>query len=286
MRASQRGMTLPELMVAMVIMAIIGAALVKLLVVQNRFFDHQTSLRSARSVSRGAVNMILSDLRMVDASGGVGDTLGIVAAAARNITVRVPYAMGVVCNVGASVTVTMVPLDTLMLNTAAFSGYAWRDTVNGKYHFIESGATVTTSTPANCAAGFTTLTGARVVSLSPLPVAGTVGTVSLGQPVMLHQQIRYELKASVTYPGQYGLWRTLLKTSLAEEVAAPFDTSAVFKFYVNNVDTSQAAVPAQLSTIRGLEFVFNAMSERTAQGRSKRQQVRTTTAVFFKNRLN
>jgi len=280
-------MSLPELLVAMVIMSVVGAALVRLLMVQNRFFDHQLGMRSARMVSRGAVNLLLSDLRMVDASGGVGDTLGVVAAAPRSLTLRVPYALGLVCNNGASVTVTMVPLDTLMLNTAAFSGYAWRDTIAGKYHYMETGASVSASSPGNCSAGFTTISGARVVALSPVPSSGAIsGGLALGQPVLLYQRIKYDLANSTTFPGKVGVWRTLLTSGLTEEIAAPFDTSTVFKFFVRNTDTSQAAAPAQLSDLRGIDILFNALSERVAQGRSRSEQSRATTAVFFKNRIN
>jgi hypothetical protein len=208
------------------------------------------------------------------------------AAAAKSLTLRVPYAMGLACNVGGTVTVMLVPLDTIMLNAAAFSGYAWRDTVAGKYHYIQAGAAVANSAPGNCAAGFTAFAGARVVAVTPVPVAGAVGTVAPGAPVMLFQRIRYDLASSTTYPGKIALWRTLLTSGLTEEVAAPFDTSATFKFFVQNRDTSQAAVPAQLSDVRGIDIVFNALSERVAQGRSTPQQARATSAVFFKNRLN
>jgi len=284
--STERGVSLPELMMALLIMAVVGAVLVRLLIVQNRFFDHQMSLRSARAVSRGALNVMLSDLRLVDASGGPGDTLGLAAAAARSLTVRVPYAMGLACNVGGNVTVTLVPVDTIMLNTAAFSGYAWRDTAGGKYHYIEAGVAVANSAPGNCAAGFTAIAGGRVVALTPLPAAGAVGTVSPGVPVLLYQRIKYDLANSTTFPGKVALWRTLLTSGLTEEIAAPFDTSAVFKFFVQNTDTSQAGVPAQLSDVRGIDIVFNALSERNAQGRTEPQQARATTAVFFKNRLN
>ena len=280
-------MTLPEVLVAMVIMAVVGASLVRLLMTQNRFFDHQLGTRSARSVSRGAVNLLMSDLRMVDASGSAGDTLGVVAAAAKSLTLRVPYAMGLVCQTGISIIVTMVPFDTLMLNTAAFSGYAWRDTVAGKYHYVETGSAVANSSPASCQGAFTTVPNARVVAVTPAPAAGaTSGGLSLGAPVLLYQRIKYDFAASTTYPGRFGLWRTLQRTGLTEEIAAPFDTSAAFKFFVLNVDSSQAAVPAQLADLRGIDIVFNAMSERAAQGRTRPQESRTTTAVFFKNRLN
>jgi hypothetical protein len=280
-------MSMPELLVTMVILGIIGVALVRLLMVQTRFFDHQTALRGARAVTRGAVNLMVSDLRMVDASGTPGDTLGVAIAFPRDLGLRVPYAMGVACNIaGGNVHVTLVPADTFLLNTAAFSGYAWRDTLAGEYHYVEASASVAPSAAGNCQAGFTTIPGARVVRVSPAPGSGAAGGLAIGTPVMLHQRIRYELKTSATFPGQMGLWRTLVTSGLSEEIAAPFDTSAVFKFYVNNADTSQAAVPAQLSTIRGIDFVFNAVSERPTQGRTTAQRARTTTAVFFKNRLN
>ncbi|HEY7195029.1 MAG TPA: hypothetical protein VH439_14900 [Gemmatimonadales bacterium] len=285
-RQSERGIGLPEVMIGILIMAIIGAALTRLLIVQSRFFDHQMSLRSARMVSRGALNVMLSDLRLVDASGAPGDTLGLVAAAPTSLTLRVPYGMGIVCNVGANVTVSLVPLDTLMLTTAAFSGYAWRDTLGGRYHYQEAGAGIANSTPGSCAAGFTAIPGGRVVALTPVPAAGLVGTVSPGVPVLIYQRIRYDLMNSTSYPGKIGLWRTLLTSGLTEEIAAPFDTSAVFKFFVLNRDTSQAAVPAQLGDVRGIDIFFNAVSERTAEGRSVPQQARATTAVFFQNRLN
>jgi prepilin-type N-terminal cleavage/methylation domain-containing protein len=289
-RSSERGMSLPELLVGMIIMGVVGAALVRLLLVQNRFFDKQLVLRSARSASRGAVNVMLSDLRMVDASGGLLDTLGLASAAPRTLTVRVPYAMGIACNNAGSVIVTLVPLDTMLLNQAAFSGFAWRDTLQGKYHYVESGAAIAPSSSASCQAGFTTIPGARVVALTPVPapsvLPGGGGSLAVGTPVMVHQQIRYELKASTAFAGKVGLWRTLVRTGSTEEIAAPFDTSAVFKFYVGNADTSQAAAPALLSTVRGIDFVFNAVSPRAAQGSTATTRVPTTTAVFFKNRLN
>ena len=51
-RAGARGMTLPELMIAVLVLAIVGSALVRLLLSQNRFFSQQQALRSARMVSR------------------------------------------------------------------------------------------------------------------------------------------------------------------------------------------------------------------------------------------
>ena len=153
---TSRGMSLPELILALVIVAIVGVGLTKLLLSQNRFFGHQNASRDARMVSRGAINLLMSDLRMIDASGAAGDTIGVVSATSSKIVVRVPYALGILCNTSvANLTLSLVPLDTVLFTQAGFSGFAWRDTVLGKYHYMETGVSNVASTAANCAAGFT-----------------------------------------------------------------------------------------------------------------------------------
>src|SRR5512134_3922192 len=85
---ARRGMSLPELLIALVVLGIIGAASVRLLISQTTFYDVQLKKRAARAVSRASVNMMLSDLRMVESTGGVE------AASATSVTLRVPYVMG------------------------------------------------------------------------------------------------------------------------------------------------------------------------------------------------
>jgi len=84
------GLSMAELIVGMVILAIIGMALSRTLISQARYFSHQKNGNLARNVSRGPLNRVVSDLRMVEALGGV------VSASDTALLVRVPYAMGVV----------------------------------------------------------------------------------------------------------------------------------------------------------------------------------------------
>src|SRR5947208_353322 len=91
---SRRGFTLIELLVGMVISAIIGVAMVKVIMSQTRFMDNQEAWRTARGVSRGSLNRLMSDLRMVEATNG----LEAAAAGGKDFTVKVPYAFGVVCS--------------------------------------------------------------------------------------------------------------------------------------------------------------------------------------------
>ena len=56
----RRGFSLVELLIAVVIAAVIGAALIRLVVSQSRFYGNQDAIRQARTTSRLALNVIMS----------------------------------------------------------------------------------------------------------------------------------------------------------------------------------------------------------------------------------
>lgn len=278
------GFSLPELLVGLVLLAIIASAFTRLLVSQARFFDLQSQSNAARNVSRGPINRVVSDLRMVEAEGGV------VAASASQITVRVPYAIGVVCQTmgnPAETEVTLLPVDSVMYNAPGFYGYAWRDNATGHYTYVESGAAAGPKqvSGACTSAGITNLTNGPRLSLTPaLPAAATLGT-----PVMLYRRVTYEFKSSVLVPGTIGIFRSVIGQNGAvitsEELAAPFAATASFAFYTIGSRTPSTAAPADLTTLRGFELHLDGMSERAPQGTTVRTTTPFTTAVFFKNRV-
>ena len=148
------GHTMIELVVAMVVMGIVGAAIVRLIVAESRSFQGQDASQEARKVSRAAVNLMTSELRMLETGGGV------VAASPTSITVRVPFAIGIVCN---STTISTMPVDSLMFAQATFGGYAWRDST-GVYTYVPGG-TKSAGNAADCTAqSIITLAGGKVVS--------------------------------------------------------------------------------------------------------------------------
>ncbi len=69
-----------------------------------------------------------------------------------------------------------------------------------------------------------------------------------------------------------------------EEIATPFDASARVRFYVLNGAVAQAAVPATLSDVRGLEFSLDGLSESTPRGKAAPMKSELTTSIFFENR--
>jgi prepilin-type N-terminal cleavage/methylation domain-containing protein len=273
---STRGFTLIELIVALVVGGVIGLALTRLIMSQTRFFNQTAAVREARSVSRSALNVLLSDLRMVEAVGGIEQ------AAAESVTVRIPYGFGVVCAATvAGITASMAPTDSATLAGASFAGFAWRNDATGAYTYVETAATVALGVSGTCTTApvsIATIPGGRVALFAPGSTAPIVGT-----PIFQYQKIRYKFAPSTAVPGRVGLYRMVVSTGVSEELVTPFDATSRFRFYVLNRDTAQSAVPT-LSQIRGFEVVLKGSSERVPSGRSTYQGFDLTTAIFFKNR--
>jgi prepilin-type N-terminal cleavage/methylation domain-containing protein len=299
----RRGFTLVELLISVVITAIIGAALVRMTVAQARFMDQQEAWRSARSVARSGINRMISDLRVVENGSGLVGGLEAAAAGGQDFTVKVPYAFGIVCSAaGANATVSLLPVDATMYAATGHSGFAIRDAA-GVYTYYTSftptaapaaGVATTCSTAGafpDVAINPTTL--GRLPSINGSPAGQVVAlraTANLnplppkGSIVFLYRRVRYEFKASVAIPGRTGLWRTTLSGGNTEELASPFNNTARVNFYVLNTIPAQAAVPASLLTVRGLELVLDGMSERTPAGSTAPKIANVTTSVFFQTR--
>jgi len=282
LRRGRRGFTLVELLVGIVIFAIIGALMTKLITVQGRFFDRQGMSNAARNVSRASLNRVVSDFRMIEASGGV------VAASPTSLTIRVPFSIGVMCrNANGGTVLSLLPADSTMYANAGYYGYAWRNFTNGVYAYVEAGSSRDVANPNDCTAvNITMVPGGRTVLVKP-PLPAQAG---LGTPVFLISRVRYEFKASALIPGKVGLWRTVINqngSEAAEELVAPFANTSHWEFFTLQGGTvPQANVPANLADLRGLELHLDGASEYAAPGRATVENAPFTTAVFFKNRIN
>jgi prepilin-type N-terminal cleavage/methylation domain-containing protein len=279
-RRVRRGFTLIELLVGMVLVGIVGALCTKLLTTQGRFFDRQGMGNAARNVSRASLNRVVSDFRMIEATGGV------VAATPTSLTLNIPYAIGVMCaNSGGATHLSLLPVDSTTYQNAGFYGYAWRDFTTGAYSYVQNPAAIGAGTASVCTGqGVTTVLNGQVVSVTPVLPGGA----GLGTPVFLYSRVQYQFNPSTAIPGTIGLYRTTIApngTLKTEELVAPFAATAGWKFFVvNGGSVAQAAAPADLTTIRGLELHLDGMSEGTAVTQTTRETAPFTTAVFFKNR--
>jgi prepilin-type N-terminal cleavage/methylation domain-containing protein len=284
-RRVRRGFTIIELLVGMVLFAIVGALFTKLMTTQGRFFDRQGMGNAARNVSRASLNRVVSDFRMIEATGGV------VAATPTSLTLRIPFAIGVMCaNFGGASQLSLLPVDSTTYANAGFYGYAWRNYTNGVYSYVENPATEGPGDAATCTGApqnvATVPNGGRVVSVTPTLPNGS----GLGTTVFLYSKVRYEFKASTAVPGTLGLYRTNIAPNgveTAEELVAPFANTARWGFFVVNGGAVPVAnPPATLSDIRGLELHLDGLSEGIAATKTVQETAPFTTAVFFKNRTN
>lgn len=272
--SNRRGMSLPELLIALIVLGIIGAASVRVLMSQTRFYDVQLKKRSARRVSRASVNMLLSELRMMESAAGVE------AASSTSITLRVPYAMGMFCGTtGAASTVAFLPTDSTVLASSTPSGHAWRNGA-GAYSYTNAPVSTSAGGTACTTNSISTVHTGRVLDVSPALPAGAVA----GDAVFLYQRVRYEFASSAVLAGRRALWRTVVDSDTREEIAAPFDDNAVFRFFQFDRDTSDAT--AAVGDIRGLELRLDGASQSVRAGSSSTERAPLTTAVFFNNRAN
>jgi prepilin-type N-terminal cleavage/methylation domain-containing protein len=289
----RRGMTLAEVLIALVLISVVGAVVTKMLVTQGRFFNAQYGQRSARSVSRAPMNFLLSELRMVQDQGGVDAA----QPDGKRVRLKVPYRFGVVCgHAGGATIASVLPVDSAV--SATYAGWAWRAT-DGSYTELVAADPL----GADSVRDVTGLAGEAVCTAGRIhtPVVGTASGTRTGRvvelrpasapapavsPVYVWQYVAYEFKASTAYPGRIGLYRVQGDgTPAAQEVElmAPFDTSARFKFFVPGQDISLVEVPATLATVRGLDLVLNGAAGAPAAPGAMPAVNRLTTAVFFKN---
>lgn len=280
MLESRPGLTLSELLVGLVVASVLASALVRLATDQSQLVLTDEGRGEARSVSRSALTLMEADLRMIEVTDGV------VAADRDSVVVRIPFRIGVVCAANATeITASMLPVDSMVLAATsaagAVSGYAWRN-ANGTYGSTYTNPAIASGTVATCLnspASIDTIPGGRVVRLTPGTASAFAGT-----PIMLFYRVRYSFRASQSVPGTMALWRTVeANTPLHEELAAPFDTSAHFRFFVDGSASAQTAAPSPVTDIRGLELHMTAYSRRNAGGGAA-ERTPLVTSIFFRNR--
>lgn len=269
--ARRRGFTIVELLISMMIVAIIGASLTRLIVAQSRFYDRQNLQKSARDVSRAALNIMQSDLRMVE------ETQGVRAASPTSVQLRVPVAVGYACN---STTIHLLPVDSALMAEALpqIEGIALREAATDGYESWTGSSTLTPTTAANCTAA----------GVAALPGGQTYTTASLsswdfaGQPAMVYRKITYTIAASTMVPGSLGLWRRI-GNGTNEELVAPLAAASGFTYYRLNSSVPGAA-PGTLTEIFGIRVRLVGASERGDQANGRVQQADLVTSIYFKNR--
>jgi prepilin-type N-terminal cleavage/methylation domain-containing protein len=295
MRTSTRSrpaFSLVEIITALTILAIIGAAMTKMMLAQTRGFQYDSGGRRSRSAARSAMNIMITDLRMTQDNGGL---TYVDATNHRRVDVRVPVGIGIVCTVSASsLIMALTPVDSFQLASIKFGGYAVRNATTGVYSYVAGGA-LSSADVNQCHANgvyadtvpINGRTGA-VVQATGTPPAGSVP----GSMAMVWQTVRYSFDSSKVFPGRAGLYRIVTGSTTADtnELVAPFSWNARFNYYTTMSragsvvdDSPKTSAPADLNTVRGLQIYLAAEASDTVPGYKGPKKSPLTTAVFFKN---
>ena len=272
------GLSLVELMIALVITAVITSAMIAVFISQSRLYGQQESARSARAVSRTGANVLLVDLRMVESTGGVE------SASASSVTLRVPYAIGIICATSAAETIiSLLPVDSMLFARPGYSGFAWRDAA-GDYSYVagsQDDPDVVGSASDCTDQSISVLDSGLAVRLTP-GVESVLGAEP-GTPVLLYRRTRYEFAPAGLLDGDSALIRTFLEGGEPAILAGPVGGSSHFRFFVGGDPDSQETPPADLSTIRGLEVYIEGKGNRPAAPGQPPADAPVETAIFFNN---
>lgn len=274
---TRRGFTLPELLIGMVVMAILGTALARILIDNSRFVSRQDAMMESRATARAAMQAMVAELHMVPDSG-------LLMATRDSISVAVPYAFGMLCRTTAGVTTaSLMPADSVMYASAVPDSIAVRSLTGGA--FIRRVVTSVIASPiaADCTVdSIRVIPGGRLIGMT---IPGSA--VASGSLFYLSQTVTYRFMTSVDVPGRRGLWRRL-GTGAYEELAAPFDTAAKFVFlrgpYMEIYPRTNLTTGARRDSARGLELRLTGQSITAPQGGSGPQTFDLRTRVAFMNK--
>ncbi len=275
---SRRGVSLVELLITITIVAFISAAMTRMLTANSRATGREDAVREARSVSRSALNLLETELRSAEPAGVIAPTND------STLTVREPYAFGLVCAISGGTTIALLPSgelpSTLVVDGRA--GWAWRNATGG--YVYEPTTLLGTGSASNCsAANIVPLTavGGRIVTTA----APGAGTPALGAIAFLYREITYSLRASTTAPGKRALFRAI-PGEAPEELAAPFGETARFRWHILSDPVARDTVPTDFEDLRGVQFVLPGESRRIVQMTGQVARTPFTTSIFFQNRPN
>ena len=267
------GFTIIELIVTLVVIAILGTALTRILINDARFVDRIDANAAARQNARSAMTLMLSELSGVSDGGIVSPT------DSTQITFRTPFAFGLTCDTQSGWTYgVLMPSDSVVVADAVMNGMATRTDAGYTFHTSASFQYHGTTAICNADSIFVPPGGAlvRMQNLS--------STVDLGTPFYLYEQASYSFGSSTTLTGRRALLRTD-GNGTTEELVAPFADSAKFRFLVGQSLTAQSTTPSDLDDIFGLELNLTAESVYDTQEDGKPSEFGLQTSVVFRNKV-
>lgn len=271
------GFTLIELLVAVVVAGILAGVILQVVTGQARSTDIQFARQEVRDNTRGALELVASELR------GLSGTAGAIHyAGSDSIRFRAPLAWGVYCDTESGR--TLVRVDSVVWNAIRASvpttvGLAVQTGATTETYAYTDAATSVGPVDANlgdCAASImqsdtrTVVIGFTDVNTTTVPA--TPDPV-IGNSVYLYRNVAYGDGVATASSDR---WMTRGLGSTVEPLAGPID-SLQFR-YLNSTNATLSAPVADPTQIRSVRVII-AMRARRGTGADTLQIARTRDSV-------
>jgi type II secretory pathway pseudopilin PulG len=252
-RPPRGGFTLVEAIIAMTLTSVLVILVATTFLVQNRYYAVQLARTTAQDNARMVTEMVASELRSLTDSA-------VVIAANRQLVVRSPMVMAVVCARPASPARITVQMDGGVsgLTTSEIRGFGVRASTGRWSYYDISGwndiYTASGSPPAECAANGADTVGTSRDFVDGLRVNSYVGGwPAEGTVMMIYRTVDYRIQTSTMDPSTLGLFRGIYGGTLVE-LATGLDSSSGFLYRTGGssyaTSVSGAASLGQIDAIR------------------------------------
>jgi len=262
------GFTMAETLVVLVLLAIVGGSLMRVLTNQQRFYNGTGDLIALRTQLRQAEAVIGNDLRGISSVGSSGVGSDISAMTDSSIDFRYTIGVSVVCKTPVATTIIIPPTDTLTKGNTLTS-WIGKPTFGDTVFVFDEGASATSPTDDSwraykvisltpgvgaCDAGFNAPSASTLITDNAASV-----TILDGAPMRYVRHAHYSLYQS---PPVTGLWYLGYCSgdcgSGVSPIAGPFqsyqastspDTSGIRITYFDSTG-AVTATPAQVARIK------------------------------------
>ena len=287
---ARAGFTLIEILVALLVSGLVVSGIFQVLQGNSRFVGMQSAREEVQQNARAALDLIAADLRAVPPSA-------IVDMQPDRIRFLQPRAWGVLCNTlkpATSVAWAVFPASVVPAD-AFFGRPHWGLAVEqtadpivrtGSFRFV-SGTTQTTSgDPCDAIQPDASADRLRLGFVTPGAAFVSSDTVAPGTQVMLFEEVRYDVQAGGSVPGN---WIRRMagysgSTPNMQPMAGPVPAAGALDFTYLQADGSTPAVTADQVRQIDIRVVTQSRSLMDVGGTLQPQQVDTaSTSVYLRN---
>ncbi|MDX1579333.1 MAG: prepilin-type N-terminal cleavage/methylation domain-containing protein [Gemmatimonadota bacterium] len=251
---AERGFTLIEAVIVLAVLGILGAASIKLLMTQDRFYSRIDHATLAQQNVRAAADLVSAELRM----SGPDDVL---AARPDSVSVRFDVYQAVVCEQTGGNGVYVFVYDSVPNPNIAggMTGTAWSDPYSSTYEYADGwtgtmsmGGAAKTTCVANGSPNLTQNSLYRMVS-------GWSGNFPSGVPTRGSIVRRYRQLTYRFAPSGMGNGTALFRGPV--ELVSPLDPASSFSYVMAGGGVQSSVSPGQLGNIRAVRINAIAVDE-------------------------